>query len=165
MIGKMSNQIIIVLQTLEIKCQEKQIKHYRKYINNQKWCDCQLITLLNACIFYNKIKIKPYSKKYNILAEITGSVHGSCLNKNVAYDMLGVSFENGKMDFNWIKNNLPVEFSVFCHRGYHSVLAVKVKNDKIQLANYYRNKLYSISWNSLIKMQNRHVKPSKIIMK
>lgn len=102
---------------------------------------------------------------YNRLAHKAHCINGSCINLNEAYKLLNIKFIKGKLNLNWIKRNLPIEFSIFCHRGYHSVLCVKVENNKLQLTNYYRNRLYSISWDKLKKLQNKHVKPKQIKIK
>lgn len=134
-----------------------------RYWNNQKYCECQLITLWNAAIYY-KIRVPiRYGKEYVMDCEKAYAINGGCINSNHVINKLNLKAIKGKLDWNWIKVNCPIEFSIFCHRGYHSVLAIDInlKNKKVLLANYAREKLYWIKIDKLIKMHNKNVNPIK----
>lgn len=135
-----------------------------KYINNQKYCDCSFITLINATIFWDKVQLLPYTKRYNKLAADAGCIYGSCLNLNEVYTLLNITTVKGKMNLKWIRTHLPVSFSIFCHRGFHSVLCVAVKNNKLCLTNYYRNKLKWVEWCKIKKIQCKRLKPKQILI-
>lgn len=137
-----------------------------KYFNNQKYCDCQFISLINATIFWNNFKLKPYSKKYMELANKAFCINGGCINLEEAYKYLGVKFKKGKYDLKWIRSHLPVQISIFCHKGCHSVLIVKVKNNKLCLTNYANNRLHWISFKRLLspsylKFKKEYIKKNK----
>jgi hypothetical protein len=64
-----------------------------------------------------------------------------------------------KINFMWSINHLPIEFKIFCHRGYHSVLAIKFDwySRKFLVCNYAKNITYWLNWKKLKKMQNKNV--------
>ena len=129
-----------------------------KYQNRQLYCECQLVSLWNAKRFLENIP-EMGSKQYKKICEESYCVAGSCLNKNKEIERLNLKAIKGKMTLEWIKNHLPVQFSVFCHRGYHCVLAIAVKKEKILLTNYTKGKLHWMSWKKLKEIHNRHLRP------
>ena len=43
------------------------------------------------------------------------------------------------------------------HRGYHSVLGIKVKDNKILFTNYAIGRLYWLNWETVKEKQNKHL--------
>ncbi len=128
-----------------------------KYYNNQKYNDCQFISIINACIYWNIQYIIPYSKKYNEIAKRACCINGGCINLTNAFKLLDIECIYGKMNLGWVKSHLPVEFSIHCHRGFHSVLCIGVENKKLCLTNYSRNKLQWLNWNKIKEIQNKYM--------
>jgi len=134
-----------------------------KYQNNQLYCECQLVALWNAARFYGINDIPQMGTQlYDDICDKGCCVYGGCININHEWDRLNLKAIRGTMNLRWVKKNIPVHFAVFCHRGYHSVLAVKVVKNKITLANYARNRLHTIDWNILKSKHNKNVKPFAI---
>jgi hypothetical protein len=134
-----------------------------KFIHNQKFCECQLISLWNSAIFLGLESLIPkqYSKKYKAICHRAKCIYGGVIDKDFEIKRLNLKSTTGSYNLRWIKKNLPVELSIFCHRGYHSILIVGIKNNNITLANYAKNRLHIIKWNKLLKKANRHVLPRK----
>lgn len=132
-----------------------------KYLNNQKYYECQLITLWNVAIFWGLGKLVPkqFSKNYKRICDRARCMYGSVIDKEFEIKRLNLKAIIGKYNLKWIKYNLPVELSIFCHRGYHSVLIVGIVDKNIILANYARNRLHKISFIKLFKKVNKHLKP------
>ena len=147
-----------------IRCWEKNHIVKKKYYNYQEYCDCQFISLINACIFWNKPHIKPHSEKYKKLAKKAGCIHGGCIDLREVYKLLNVKFKPGKLNLSWVKKNLPVHFAIFCHKGYHSVLCIKVEGNKLHLANYATNRLHTMEWKKFKMKNNRRINPEQIIV-
>jgi len=139
-----------------------------KFWNNQKYHECQLISIWNAGIYYNQTVPLRYGKEYIEDCERGCTIHGSCINSNHVIHKMHLKPIKGILSWNWIKRNrkYPVEYSLFCHRGYHSVLAIKVdiKKKKVLLANYAKDRLYWLSVDRLIKLHNKHVVPIKWVL-
>lgn len=128
----------------------------KKYYNTQEYYDCQFITLINACIYWDKPYIKPYSRQYNKLMRDSGCRYGACINLSEAYDLLRIKFVYEDINLNWVRNHLPVQFEVFTkHRGYHSILCVGVKGNKLQVTNYTWGRLQTLTWQKIKSMQNK----------
>ena len=138
-----------------------------KYYNNQKYCDCQLIALVNASVYFNKLKLKPNTKLYNYIAREAGCIYGACIDLTKAEKYINAKYVKGKLNLSWIKNHLPVKLNLFCFRGFHSVLCIKVTKNKLQLVNYRRNSLISLPWNNVKKMHCKRswAQPEQIIVK
>ena len=134
-----------------------------KYQNIQVWSECQLVALWNAYRFHGKEPPKLKSWKYALICIDTGGIYGACIHANREARRLGLKSISGSWSLDWVKKNLPVEFSLFTkHRGYHDVLCVDVRRDKLLLANYARGKLYWLSWKNVKKMKCRTKKPDSI---
>ena len=65
----------------------------KKYYNRQKYYDCQFITLINACIYWDRPFITPYSRQYNKLMKGSGCRYGACIDLSKAYDLLRIKFD------------------------------------------------------------------------
>jgi len=137
-----------------------------KYQNNQLWTECQMVSLLNAMRYHSLPDVPEMgSKEYKKLCEEHSCVNGCCLNMSEAYPKLGLDFIENKPNLNWIKRNLPVELCVSCHRGYHSILVVGFKKNKLLLANYAKDRLYWMEWKKLKQKILRKFPRSIIVRK
>lgn len=138
----------------------------KKYWNNQKYCECKLVTLWNAAIYHNIKILDRYGDEYITDCKKAGAIYGGCIDSDYIIKKLGLKPSQGYLNWNWIKMNCPIEFSIFCHRGYHSVLAVDInlKNKKVLLTNYAKNRVFWVKINNLIEMQNKHIYPIKWIL-
>ncbi len=136
-------------------------KMYKQYLNNQKYCECQLISLWNTVIFFGLDHLVPKinSKKYKLICKKALCIHGGVIRKNFEIERLNLKFIKGVYKLNWIKKHLPVELSIHCHRGYHSILIIDINKNNLTLTNYARNRLHKIKWKSLLDKVNKHINP------
>jgi len=135
----------------------------KKYWNNQIYYECKLVSIWNAAIYHDISVPIRYGDEYIRDCKMAMATYGSCLRENYVVKKMNLQKTKGKLNWNWIKKNCPAEFSIFCHRGYHSVLSIDInlKNRKVLLANYAKGRLCWINVNKLIKMHNKHVSPIK----
>jgi hypothetical protein len=138
------------------------VKLLKKYQNKQLWCECWLVSLWNAYRFFGKIPPTMGTPEYRKICEDACCISGACFNSGIERERkrLGIKFVPGQYKLSWIKNNLPVELSLFTkHRGYHSVLVVKTWKNKIQLANYTYGKLQWLPWSRVLELCNKRECP------
>ena len=132
-----------------------------KYQNNQLYSECQLVSIWNAARFLettSEINIPQMgSDKYLQILDSCRCIYGGCIVSDYERERVGLKRIKGKMDLNFIINNLPYEFTLHCHRGYHSVLGIKVKDNKILLTNYAIGRLYWLNWETVKEKQNKHL--------
>lgn len=138
-----------------------------KYINNQRYWDCTLITLINATIFWNRVRVLPDSDIYQQFVKYSYGTVGACFSSyvNDVARFLGLKRIKGQLTLKWVRTHLPVEFTVFCHRGYHSVLCIAVKNNKLCLTNYSHDRLAWISWEKVKSMHNKRAAIEQLLLK
>ena len=113
----------------------------KKYINKQKYAECQLITVLNAAMYLDDIYIDPESDEYERLVDLVGARHGSAIQINKAIDYLDLDYDFIPKHFNSVKkelkNNRPVEIGIWClGYGFHSCLIINRKGSKVKIANF-----------------------------
>jgi hypothetical protein len=127
------------------------------YWNNQKYSECQLVSLWNAAIFHGIEVPKRYGKEYVNDCKIGLAINGSCLKKDHVIKKLNLKSIKHKINFRWVIKHLPCEFSIHCHRGFHSILAVSFdrKRKNFCIVNYIRNKNHYLSWNELKKLHHK----------
>lgn len=132
-----------------------------KYLNNQKYCECQLISLWNSSIFlgFNSLIPKQFSRHYKNICKKALCIYGGVIRKDFEIKRLNLKAIKGIYKLNWIKNHLPVELSIHCHRGYHSILIIDVNKNNLILANYARNRLHKIKWKLLLNKVNKRINP------
>ena len=95
---------------------------YRK----QKYSSCQLISAINARIFLGLSDIT--DKLFEKLVDLTLCRHGGAINIKKSYPILGIKYEPGDYDYQWISKNLPVEIGYYDKKlGFHSSLIVSAK--------------------------------------
>ena len=126
-----------------------------KYQNNQLWSECQLVSIWNARRFWGLDAPRMGTKEYEKICKQFHCISGACLGLRKDPESFGIKRINGGRNLRWIKKNLPVEIGIYCHRGYHSVLIVDYKGDKLLLTNYARGRTHWIEW---IKLKNRIVR-------
>ena len=116
----------------------------KRYIHKQKYSECQLVCALNALIFFGKKVCNVGSKEYEELVDLVCARYGSAIQIRRAYKKLGLKYREGKLDLEWIKNNLPVAIIIRSKKvGWHQVLIIKVDRNICYTANFkeVRNKI------------------------
>ncbi len=103
---------------------------YRK----QKYAACQLISAINARIFFGGDDIS--DELFEELVDLVCARNGSAIGVQKAYPVLGLEYTDGTMDYDWIKENLPVAISFYSIKwGFHSALVHEAKNDTLYVIN------------------------------
>lgn len=135
-----------------------------RYQNTQKWCECQLVSIWNACRYWGINSFpKIGTKEYRAECKKFHAINGSALTVAGAFKRYGIKRLSGKYDLKWVRRHLPVEFSIFYKHGYHSVLCVAVNKNKVLLANYADGRTCWLNWDKLLSMCNRKVKPDQFL--
>jgi len=123
-----------------------------KYLNDQRWSECLLVAIWNAARFHGLETPEPASDEYFRICREAHAIHGGAIGVGFELDRLGLERVPGHLDLRWVREHLPVHFAIFCHRGYHSVLAVEVDGERLLLANYARGRTHWIEWDLLKRM-------------
>jgi len=133
----------------------------KRYQNKQLWSECMLVSLWNAARFHDVPKVpKIGTKEYKKIAIECKCINGACLSDiEKEAKRLGLISQEGELSIKWFKENLPVEFGVHCHRGYHSILVVNVKKDKLLLANYALGRTHWMNWDTFLEKSNKYGTP------
>ena len=137
-----------------------------RYQNNQLWYECQLVAVWNAIRFWGGGENLPVmgTPSYKQACEHARAIVGGVIDLDRELEIYNVHRVRGKYDLRWIRSHLPVHFAVFCHRGYHSVLAVGIYGSSLLLANYARNRLHWMPWSILLSKANKRVKPLQYVV-
>ena len=117
--------------------------------NTQLYSECQLIAIWNAARFYGMEKKVPKigTVEYDKICEKFACKTGSCIGVEKELNRLGLKYIQGKWDFRWIKNNLPVKLTIFRPKqGLHSILAIQEEINGFYLANMGDGKLQWCSY-------------------
>jgi hypothetical protein len=124
-----------------------------KYWNGQLFQECQLVTLWNAAIYHGTEVPKRYGSEYVADSLFANAIEDGAEYTGHVVDKLGLKPKEGPMSWNWIRKNLPVEFSIN-YRGYHSALAIDTNNKgEILFANYSRTRLQWVKYSKIKEMQ------------
>jgi len=117
-------------------------RSWKKYLNQQKYMECQLVTAINAYYHLTGKSIKIDSEEYEELVDLCKGRFGAAINIYAVYDKLGIEVDENKMflsDFiyEFDKKDLgkkiihrsshpfPIELLVYHKKtGYHSVCVV-----------------------------------------
>ncbi len=126
-----------------------------RYQNNQLWSECQLVALWNAARFHVKLTPKMGSRLYKKICKESRCIYGGCIDIDKETKRLGFKVVPGRFNFKWIERNLPVHFTLFTHKGYHSVLAVGSRDKQLLLANYATGRLHWMGWKKLLTKKRR----------
>lgn len=138
-----------------------------EYQNTQLYMECQLVAIWNAARFYGmedevpKIGTNEYEEACNRFA----CKSGSCLGVGDELNRLGLKYVEGKWDYEWIRNNLPVELSIIPSDGRaHAILAVEERMGDFKVANMGGCVLQWYSYDKLqsMKINNPHFRPKAI---
>jgi len=126
-------------------------RKWDKYINKNKYSECQLITALNAYYYLTgKQYCKQDSQEYEDLVDLIGARYGGAIGIEKAWKKLGVEVVwqgIGLGDFG-TSIPLPIEFNVWAPGyGFHSTLMVDYvkKCDCYRITNFKRV-TYSDGW-------------------
>jgi len=126
----------------------------KRYINNQRYSECQLVTAINAAICLNEHPINPHSVEYERLVDLSMSRHGAVIEIEEVYRYLRIcklelrhTWKNIKYRLEKHPNKEPIEFYVYNNHnkktGYHSVLAIECKEGRkykyIRIANFIKH--------------------------
>lgn len=96
------------------------------------------------------------SWEYAFICIDAGCIYGACIRAHKEAHRLGLICVEGRWSLRWVKKNLPVRFLLFTnHRGWHDVLCIDVRKDKLLLANYAWGRLYWLSWKNVKRMKGR----------
>lgn len=138
-----------------------------EYQNTQLYMECQLVAIWNAARWHgmeNKVP-KIGTKEYDRLAEKYHCINGSCLGAKKELKRFGLEMVEGKWNFNWIKDNLPVMLSVYPpDERPHAILAVECKWGGFEVVNMGGGVSQWYSYDKLASMQvnNIHFLPQAI---
>ena len=127
-----------------------------KYQNTQLYMECHLVAIWNAARFFGmehkipKIGTEEYDKwclKYACKS-------GSCIGLKKEFKRLGLKRVEGKWNFDWIKNNLPVVLSIYPPKQRpHAILAVKEQFGGFVVANFGGGVIQWYSYEKLYEMK------------
>ena len=103
----------------------------KRYINKQKYSECQVVAAINASVFLGKHYIDSDSSMYECLVDMSSARYGAAISMKAVYELLGIvpHVYSGKKTFSWIKKKVdekfPIELVVWHrHTGFHSVLVI-----------------------------------------
>lgn len=131
----------------------KKVPTYR----TQKYCCCRLIAAINARIFLGGGDIE--EELFEELADLVCCRVGAAIQVHRAYPKLGLLYEDGPLELDWIKEHLPVELCYYDSRfGFHAVLVTEVLSDyTLMIVNGSRDTIF---WHSFLKFRppktNKH---------
>jgi len=147
-----------------------------KYLNTQKYSECQLVTAINAATFLGQGGVDNNSIEYERLVDMVFARSGAAINIELAHRYLGIDkqvIERKDFTFDNVANKIyeghPVEARVFSPKsGHHSVLVInfgedfhpktkKITNKTkkyrwVQVLNLKEAKNTYIPWDDLVKM-------------
>jgi hypothetical protein len=130
---------------MELRNYTDPLDNTKTFIDQQIGSRCQLISAINARVFWGGDKIEPDSEEFERLTDVAGCRLGAALpdGMRAVHDSLDLYEIEGEPTFEWVRNHLPVEMSVWhVEYGYHSILIVGVKGDRIYFTNYFDGSMY-----------------------
>ncbi len=136
----------------------------KNFINKQLYSECQLITIINAHIFYGGDYIKPGYFEYERLVDFTCARHGGaiCIDNALKYFSLKV-IPLKRISIDIIKTfldvNIPIALCIYDKQvGNHSVLCVGYYSNSLQIMNYQgTNDEDLIEWDVIKKKLNKGI--------
>jgi hypothetical protein len=99
-------------------------REWTKYINKQKYSECQLITALNAHYYLTGKTINQESKKYEQLVDLVKARNGSAICIEESWGRLDIYPFNYRR---YLSGDFPLPFEInvwYKKCGFHSVCAV-----------------------------------------
>lgn len=130
-------------------------RRWKEYINDQLYCECQLVTALNAYYFFHgKQFCKQGDEKYEELVNLVSARIGSAIGIEKVHKILGIqqTVKQGIQHWTdldqWPKYKLPLEMNVWHKKtGFHSCLIVGYSRQcrAIRVANF-RQATTALGW-------------------
>jgi len=129
-----------------------------KFINEQKYSECQLVAILNAATSLGEVPVDPNSEEYERLVDFIGARHGSAIRIHAAVNYLRLRMDSSKFDLSTIrrsiKKKVPLCVNVYDKKaGNHTVCIVdlkgKGKNTKLKIPNLSSATNQWIKWKDL----------------
>jgi len=122
-----------------------------RYQNRQLYSECQLVAMWNACRYYNMPVALPKmgTRHYKQICKQACAIHGAALFTEFELTRVGLTRKFIKPRLAEVRTHLPVHLAIFCHKGFHSVLVVSVKGNKVLLANYAKGRSHWLRWSVL----------------
>jgi hypothetical protein len=144
----------------------KTIEEVKELFYEQKYSCCQLIAAINAAIFLGLITKESISdEEYERMVDLVSCRYGSALGVEKVYPQLGIVAENGPyFDFDWIRENLPVEVCIIDVKtyGFHSVLIVGCSGNELYVANSDRIKT-KFTWEEFLQYKVNSLNPHNLV--
>jgi len=140
-----------------------------KYINTQKYSECQLVSAINAASHLGKSLIFPDSNEYQRLVDfLDGARDGGITNISVAYKYLGIGYTRIPFTLRAIKKSLdkgkPVEIEMSSEKTdwIHTALVVDYRGSKIKIPNgAYTSENGWVDWKKMYPRVRQAFKLSK----
>lgn len=115
-------------------------RDWRKFLNKQKYSECQLISAINAYYWLSGKTIRQETKRYENLVDLVCARYGSAICINKAHRRFGLEIDKEHNHLFGIKSNmLPMELNLWhkCY-GFHSVLVVdcEAKSGAVRVTNF-----------------------------
>lgn len=120
------------------------MRNWNKYLNYQKYSECQLVTTINAYYYLTGKTIKQDSQEYEDLVDLCGARHGSAICIEKIHKKLGLVIEKHRYLYKFLptirkKLPLPIEVNIW-HRltGSHSILIINhsIKCNAVRITNF-----------------------------
>ena len=110
-----------------------------RYLESQKYSECQLVAVLNACTYLTGGSFDQETKEYERLVDLVKARNGAAIGIGKAIAKLDMESQEGKRDLRWIRKNLPVGIDIWHIRyGIHAVCIVGVRGDLVRVTNLGR---------------------------
>lgn len=137
----------------------------KKFIDKQRYSECQLVTAINAAIYLGQSTVDPSSEEYERLVDLSLARCGPAICVERAYTYLRIekkefeTFPNFEQVAQFLHEGHPIEATIrYPGGGYHSVLIIgtdtkynprkKPKRKKyVQVLNFiHTDKEFKIEW-------------------
>lgn len=106
----------------------------------QRYCCCALLAAINAKIYLSGLPVS--EEEFEELADLVCCRTGAAIGVEKSYPFLGLEFEDGTNDLDWVETHLPVQIAYFDERfGFHSALVVGRAGAEVNLVNSNKPRL------------------------
>ena len=128
-----------------------------RYINHQKYWECQFVTAVNAALYFNEPGIHPESVEYERWIDfMRGARDEGIWNIKPAYKYLGLGFKRIPIKINCIMDSIdnghPVELSFHSNmHGIHSALAIDYNHEAVRVLNNGFSLSSWVPWKFMLK--------------
>lgn len=134
----------------------------KKYLNKQKYFECQLVTAINAATYLGQIPVDLESEEYERLVDLVCARHGSAINIDLAYNYLRLDYRMVPASLKQIKlaiqNKTPISVTIWHPKtGFHSVLIVDFRGERLKVCNFMKETTRHmwINWDNFKKFITR----------